>query len=136
MNNSKRPMRRKRVGNFAHKYSDAYVKQLGDEALQSSISAVAKKHGIKYHIAKYIVDKYKLLKRKGTFNKPATQTKGRVYLKPRVIGFKDMNTAWSVINDIFNDEQIDVIHKFYNTVLFETDSITVKDLTSAKYEQV
>ena len=63
-------------------------------------------------------------------------TTGRVYLKPRVIGFKDIRTAWSVNDANFTDDQIDIIHKFYNTVLFETNSITANDLTTASYEQI
>jgi len=128
--------RKKRISK--RKYSNDFCKMVANRVSNSTIGKVADALDMKYHDVQYINQEYYRRLKNNEYGKVSIkpQQTGRIYLKPRVIGFKDIKTAWTVIDSNFTDDQIDIIHKFYNTVLFETNSITANDLTTASYEQV
>ena len=120
------------------KYSNDFCKTVANQVSNTTLREVSERLKMKYHDVQYVNQEYYRRLKNGEYGKVTIKpdTTGRVYLKPRVIGFKDIRTAWSVIDANFTDDQIDIIHKFYNTVLFETNSITANDLTTASYEQI
>lgn len=120
------------------KYSNDFCKTVANQVSNTTLREVSERLKMKYHDVQYINQEYYRRLKNGEYGKVTIKpdTTGRVYLKPRVIGFKDIKTAWSIIDQNFTDDQIDIIHKFYNTVLFETNSITANDLTTASYEQI
>lgn len=128
--------RKKRISK--RKYNNDFCKMVANRVSNSTIGKVADAMNIKYHDVQYINQEYYRRLKNNEYGKVSIKPEqtGRIYLKPRVIGFKDIKTAWTVIDSNFTDDQIDIIHKFYNTVLFETNSITANDLTTASYEQV
>ena len=121
------------------KYSNDYCKMVAKKVQRTSIKQVAEHLKKKYHDVQYINAEFYRRQRLGEYD-DTIQTDdyptGRVYLKPRVVGYKDIGTAWGVINATFNDDQLDIIHKFYNTVLFESKGLSNVDVNNVSYEQV
>jgi len=94
---------------------------------------------LKYHDVQYINKQYYTRMARGEYDarkKDNNTPKGRVYLKPRVVGFKNTESAWDVIEKTFNDEQLDIVIKFYNTIIFEQTDTKNGALISADYEKV
>lgn len=120
------------------KYSNDFCRTVANRVATSTIGKVASQLNLKYHDVQYINQEYYRRMRNGEYGQVTVkpQTTGRIYLKPRVVGYKDMSTAWQVINGTFNDDQLDIIHKFYNTVLYATDSLRADDVNNVTYEQV
>ena len=130
--------KQKRNRTKQRKYSNDFCRTVANRVSNSTIGRVAKQLSLKYHDVQYINQEYYRRMRNGEYGKITVKpkTSGRIYLKPRVVGFKDMSTAWDVINNTFNEDQLDIIHKFYNTVLYATDSLHVDDVNNVTYEQV
>lgn len=130
---SKKPRNRAKQ----RKYSNDFCRTVANRVATSTIGKVASQLNLKYHDVQYINQEYYRRMRNGEYGQVTVkpQTTGRIYLKPRVVGFKDIKTAWNVVNNTFTDDQIDVIHKFYNTVLFETKTIDMNDVNDMYYEQ-
>lgn len=120
------------------KYSNDFCRTVANRVASSTIGRVAEQLNLKYHDVQYINQEYYRRMRNGEYGQVTVKSKptGRVYLKPRVVGYKDMATAWQVINGTFNDDQLDIIHKFYNTVLYATNSLQADDINKVTYEQV
>ena len=126
------------------KYDNDYCKMIANSVSDIGLTKTGKLYGLRYDIVQYVNKQYYVRMargeydaRKKTSNDSGTNTpRGRVYLKPRVVGFSDTDTAWKVMEKHFTDEQLDIVTKFYNTVLFDINAVTNGTTISANYEKV
>lgn len=120
------------------KYDNDYCLMIANAVNEHGLTKVAKTYGIKYHDVQYINKQYYVRKARGEYGqgKSTSVPRQRVYLKPRVVGFKDTESAWSAIESTFTDDQLDVVIKFYNTIIFEQSKATNGASISANYEKV
>lgn len=139
---------RKRVSTLTNKrlrkYDNDYCKMIANSVSDIGLTKTGKLYGLRYDIVQYINKQYYVRMARGEYdarkknsNVTSTSTpRGRVYLKPRVVGFSDTETAWKVMEKHFTDEQLDIVIKFYNTVLFDVNAVTGGTTISANYEKV
>lgn len=126
------------------KYDNDYCKMIAKSVNDIGLSKTSRLYGLRYDIVQYINKQYYVRMARGEYDarKKANTTsntstpKGRVYLKPRVVGFADTDTAWKVMEKHFTDEQLDIVTKFYNTVLFDVNAVSGGNTISANYEKV
>ena len=126
------------------KYDNDYCKMIAKSVSDIGLTKTGKLYGLRYDIVQYINKQYYVRMARGEYEARkktdiavSNQTpRGRVYLKPRVVGFSDTATAWKVMEKHFTDEQLDIVTKFYNTVLFDVNAVTNGTTISANYEKV
>lgn len=139
---------RKKVSTLTNKklrkYDNDYCKMIAKSVSDIGLTKTSKLYGLRYDIVQYINKQYYVRMARGEFDarkktsddSTASTPRGRVYLKPRVVGFSDTETAWKVMEKHFTDEQLDIVTKFYNTVLFDINAVTSGTTISANYEKV
>ena len=134
-----KPTKRRGPRPVARKYDNDYCLNIAKAVQEHGLTKVAKMYGLKYHDVQYINKQYYTRMARGEYDarkKDNNTPKGRVYLKPRVVGFKNTESAWDVIEKTFNDEQLGIVIKFYNTIIFEQTDTKNGALISADYEKV
>lgn len=140
--NTKGKMRKGNTNQKLRKYDNDYCKMIANSVRDIGLSKTGKLYGLRYDIVQYINKQYYVRMARGEYDarkssvSHATKPKGRVYLKPRVVGFSNTETAWQVMEKHFTDEQLDIVIKFYNTVLFDVNAVSGGTTISANYEKV
>ena len=122
------------------KYSNELVAQIAQSVKLYGYTETAKIYEMNYETVHYCDKEYYRRKKNGekfgslSTLKPKNTVKSdaRVYLKPRVPIYRSVQDAWTDLETKLDDRQLDVVHKFYNTVLFETGSFDSKFMI---YEQ-
>ena len=121
------------------KYSNELVAKIAQSVKIYGYSETAKIYDMKYEQVHYCESEYHRRKQDGekfpslsTLRPNKTTTDQRVYLKPRVPIYSTVEDGWKDLETKLDDRQLDVVHKFYNTVLFQTSSFDTKFMI---YEQ-
>ena len=138
---------RKKVSTLTNKklrkYDNDYCKMIAKSVTDIGLTKTSRLYSLRYDIVQYINKQYYVRMARGEYDARKTSNttssntpRGRVYLKPRVVGFSDTETAWKVMEKHFTDEQLDIVTKFYNTVLFDVNAVTGGTTISANYEKV
>ena len=138
---------RKKVSTLTNKklrkYDNDYCKMIAKSVTDIGLTKTSRLYSLRYDIVQCINKQYYVRMARGEYDERKTSNttssstpRGRVYLKPRVVGFSDTETAWKVMEKHFTDEQLDIVTKFYNTVLFDVNAVTGGTTISANYEKV
>ena len=107
-----------------------------------NVAATAKKFKLAYSDTYYRVREYDRRMRKGEDGIATDSNNNKIRvsgLAPFMIRFNDVDKGWDVLRKNFNNDQLTIITKFYNTVIYQADCISTDKVNviteTAGYEQ-